>query len=252
MFLEKWYGDVVDGNRVEIRYRANLKLGPVVIGYVGSITSCARTRSVFVPGGVELPREVGGVLRWPASGSGECDAPSWAGSHARAIALWQSGTHSLLWNPQVLRGAVSGSGLSPDARGYVEKLTLDFGPWQLGMKRLRWGRFCGERHSLVWIEWEGRHPRQLVLLDGQARALHEASRDGIRCAGASLDLARRQCLIEEPMSEGALRGLRLPRQLAALQFLRGRETKWFAPAVLVIDGGDAHPGDAIFEEVVWP
>lgn len=251
MFLEKWYADVVDEDRVEVLYRANLELGPAVLGYEGRITAGGRASSAFVPGGVELPREVGAAVVWPRSATGDSQPLRWADPHDRDITLWHQGRQLLAWNPLVLNGAVSGAGLSPEARGYLEKLTLNFGPWQLGLARLKWGRFCGQRHSLVWIEWEGRITKQLAMVDGQACQLHQASNDLIGCAGATLHLTQPRPLVQESMAEGALRGLPLPRRLTALRFFQGLETKWFARGLLELDGQVADAGHAVFEEVVW-
>jgi hypothetical protein len=251
MLLEKWYADVVDPNGVNILYRANLALGPTVFGYQGRISAGGRASSTFVPGGVEVPRERDGAVVWPASSVEEGQALRWTDSRPCEITLWREGKRWLTWNPLVLNGTVTGWQLLPEARGYVEKLMLNFGPWRLGLQRLKWGRFCGQRHSLVWIEWEGRVAKRLALLDGQASQLHAASRERIDCVGASLRLTARRALVEAPMSDGALRGLHLPRGLAALQFFRGLETKWFAAGSLELGGEAADRGHAIFEEVVW-
>lgn len=251
MFLEKWYADVVDPKGVDIFYRANLKLGPAVMGYRGRIGNGGRMSSTIVPGGVELPREVDGAVVWPASGSVGDQPLRWTDCRSHEIELWRDGPQLLRWNPMVLNGAVSGLRLLPEARGYVEKLTLNFGPWQLGLQRLTWGRFCGQRHSLVWIEWEGRIAKQLALLDGQAIPLHAASRERVDASGAALHLCEPRALVQESMSDGALRGLRLPRRLKALQFFRGLETKWIAAGALETSGEATDPGHAIFEEVQW-
>jgi hypothetical protein len=251
MFLEKWYADVCDEDRVNVRYSANLKLGPAVIGYEGRITLGGRGSTAIVPGGVQLPRDVDGSVVWPSSDPEDSQLMRWAGSRPLEIPLWRHDRQLLTWNPLVLNGPVSGDGLSPKARGYVERLTLNFGPWQLGLQRLKWGRFCGDCHSLVWIEWEGRHPMQLALLDGQARQLREVSRDHVGCAEATLHLTQRQALVQETMSEGVLRALSLPRQLGALQFFRGLESKWFALGELMFEGKAVDTGHAVLEEVVW-
>jgi hypothetical protein len=252
MFLEKWYADVCDGDRVEILYLANLKLGPTLFGYDGGITLSGRATGTVVPGGVQLPREVDGAVVWPSADPRGVERMRWAGACPREIPLWRHGRQLLTWNPLVLNGPVSGNGLSPSARGYVEKLSLNFSPWRLGLERLMWGRFCGVRHSLVWIEWEGRHPMRLALLDGRECRLREVSLDHVDCAESMLRLTQRRALVREPMSEGALRSLTLPGRLATLQFFRGLESKWFARGELGLGGNDADSGHAVFEEVVWP
>lgn len=251
MFLEKWYADVCDGERVEILYLANLKLGPALIGYEGGITLAGQGSAKVVPGGVHLPRDVDGVVAWPSTRPEGGERMRWAGARPLEIPLWREDGRLLTWNPLVLNGLVSGNGLSPGARGYVERLTLNFRPWQLGLQRLRWGRFCGGRHSLVWIEWEGRHPMRLALLDGQKRELREVAPENVDCTECALHLTRRRTLVQESMSEGGLRVLSLPRRLAALQFFRGLETKWFALGELFLEGEAADSGHAVFEEVVW-
>lgn len=136
MLLEKWYADVIDRNGVDVFYRANLKLGPAVMGYRGHIGNGGRS-STIVPGGVELPHEGDGAVVWPASGPGDEQSPRWAGCRSRAIELWRDDGRVLTWNPMVLNGAVSGLRALPEACGYVEKLTLNFGPWRLGLQRLQ-------------------------------------------------------------------------------------------------------------------
>jgi hypothetical protein len=201
---------------------------------------------------VPLPRDVDGAVVWPSPGPGGGDGLRWQGSRPREVALWRRDRQLLMWNPLVLNGPVSGAGLSPSARGYAERLTLNFAPWKVGLQRLKWGRFCGVRHSLVWIEWEGLHPMRKALLDGQERQLDEVSLDRVACAEATLRLTQRRALVEESISEGALRALPLPRRLAGLQFFRGLESKWFARGELILDGRAEDSGHVVFEEVVWP
>lgn len=251
MLLEKWYADVVDKNAVEVLYRANLRIGPVVIGYMGRLTNDGRAYSEFRPGGVMLPWAAENRVFWPAA-KDEHPALAWNNSAPREVPLWHREKRRLSWNPFVLNGTVAGGGFSPAARGYLEKLTLNFGPWRLGMKRLKWGRFCGQEHSLVWIEWEGLHPFRLALLNGQACNLQDASRERISCSGASVRIGPLQVLVQESMATGALHGLPLTKRLTSLQFFRGIENKWFAPGVLSIEGREGDAGHVIFEEVTWP
>lgn len=251
MLLEKWYADVVDNDVVEVLYRANLRIGPIVIGYKGSLANDGRPCSEFTPGGISLPWAAENTVFWPAA-KDEHPALAWSNSAPREVPLWHHERRRLSWNPLVLNGTVAGVGLSPAARGYAERLTLNFGPWHLGMKQLKWGRFCGQEHSLVWIEWEGLHPFRLSLLDGQACNFQGASREHVQCSGVSLRIGPLQVLVQESMAAGALHGLPLPKRLTSLQFFRGIENKWFAPGELAIEGRDMDTGHIIFEEVTWP
>ena len=51
--------------------------------------------------------------------------------------------------------------------GYLEHLAVEIPPWHLPIDALLWGRFLGERHTLVWIDWRGPHARRLAWLDGR-------------------------------------------------------------------------------------
>jgi hypothetical protein len=248
--LDKWYADWVDGERVEVLYRANLTLGPILIGYAGRVTPGGRSERSFVAGGVPLPSCTDGDLHWPAAASGE--ALCWTGARPCPQVLWQRDRQLLTWDPLVLNGRIIGPGLSPSARGYAERLGLDFGPWRLGLERLLWGRYCGHRHSLVWIVWEGAHAQRLALLDGRRCELLSVAPERVEAGAAVLHLGPRQALVHESMAEGAVRGIPLPRRLAALRFLRGVESKWLAPGRLELDGAAVDAGQVIFEEVVWP
>src|SRR6266478_4763711 len=199
VYLEKWYGDVVDQRLVHVHYRANLRIGPLVVGYAGSLAPGGRTHCRFVPGGIPLPELARGIVEWPSFGQDE--ALTFGESAPRERRLWQERTRLLTWNP----------------------LVLNCGPWRLGLERLCWGRYCGTQHSLTWITWFGRHPLRLGLLDGEPVPLEDVSRERIECAGATLRIGGRQVLVHEAMDEGALRGLALTRRLPAMRFFKGIE-----------------------------
>src|SRR5262249_23596550 len=61
----------------------------------------------------------------------------------------------------VLAGSVVVEGL-----GYVERLEMTLRPWDLPIRELRWGRFLSEDTGVVWIEWRGQQPLQLLTLNG--------------------------------------------------------------------------------------
>ena len=73
MIFEKWYGDVFSGGRLQIYYRANLTLGPVVIGYRGCLSNEGRTLSRISLGGIPLPCIEGGALTVEAA-EDDCSA----------------------------------------------------------------------------------------------------------------------------------------------------------------------------------
>lgn len=246
MRLEKWYADCVSGNEVEIEYRARLQLGPLIVNYSGRLGR-DRSADVSIGGaGLAMPRICDGALHWERGGA----RPPWIWRNAqrRPITLWHDRQKSVVWNPLVLNGR---SGRADGDRGYAEKLTLDIAPWRLGIDTLKWGRFCGERHSLVWIAWEGRIPRKIALLDGEEQPLVAAHREEIRTERARLRIANPEEIIREPLGAGALKALGPLRVFATGKFLSGIETKWLAVADLELEGIVVDHGSVVFEEVVW-
>lgn len=246
MRLEKWYADIVDDGRATILYCANLQLGPLCIGYRRTIGRGETESAQFRLGEARLPRIERTALVWPGPAR-----LVWNGCASRAQELWNRGARTLTWNPLVLNGEVSGTRLSARARGYAERLTLEFGPWHLGLASLRWGRFCGSAHSLVWIEWQGRHDKCVGLLDGQACEVRMHGQD-VHCGGARLTLGERTTLLQAPIAHFARYTAPLFAKAGALHFLRGTETKWLAQARLDFGGAEPDRGYAIHEEVVWP
>jgi len=249
MFIEKWYADIVDDDAVQIIYRANLHLGPLTMGYRSRLSQGRLSTTNVGIYGTTMPEVIDTVVRWPT----EVNEPAiaWRGVASRPKELWRSGNDVITWDPLVLNGGVSVAGCCRSARGYVERLTMNFKPWDLGLKKLKWGRFCGSKHSLVWIEWEGRIPNKLALLDGVAEPLLEASRMSIRTQQVHLAMYEPKEIVSEPIGTGALKALGLLRLFAARQFLSGIETKWIAKGVLSCPGVEEDQGVVVYEEVLW-
>lgn len=249
MRLEKWYADYVSGDEVEIEYRARLQLGPLIVNYRGQL---GRERSTHVRIGWSEPAMPGitdGSLHWHR---GDARPPwIWRNARQRPITLWRDRRSSVVWNPVVLNGRTTGVDPDRPGRGYAEVLTLDVAPWHLGIDRLKWGRFCGEKHSLVWIEWEGRIPRKIALLDGKEQPLVTASRVEIHTEQARLKIGSADEIVCEPLASGALQALGLLRVFATGKFLSGIETKWLGSAELELEGKVVDHGSVVFEEVIW-
>jgi hypothetical protein len=250
--LEKWYCDRVDGKAVEIRYRARLRAGPVALGYCGRLDGGGvRTQSVRIPS-VRMPVAEGGLVRWPgeAPGGGEGDL-TWSGARDCPLVLFQDQHRVLQWNPLVLRGRILRSDGSEAGQGYVERLSMDFAPWTLGIRTLRWGRFCGERHSLVWIAWDGRIARRVALVDGVAAPLDHLAQNAVRAGEAHLALEPGRELVREEIGNGALRPLDWIPMPALRRFFAGVEVRWHAPASLRLPGLPPDRGDVVHEVVTW-
>lgn len=249
MCLEKWYADIVEDGHVEVRYQANLHLGPVTIAYSGRLSEGRTSLTHIGMRRQPMPEILGGVLHWPA-GTGDPEI-AWHGACSRPQQLWQNGSQAITWDPIVLNGGVAVDGRHRPARGYVERLTLNLAPWHLGLKTLKWGRFCGQKHSLVWIEWLGGIPMKLSLLDGHTESLQEIGQRQIRTERARLELGKPTEIVSEPLGSGALAALGWIRMFVAPRFLSGIETKWLAEASLTLHGETIDQGFTVYEEVVW-
>lgn len=248
MRLEKWYADCVIDGEVRIDYLATLCVGPLRLGYRGQLGPGRSARVRMGRRGFAMPGVEDGRLGWPLEEGG---MRYWDNVQQRPLPLWHAAHASVVWDPLVLNAPVADSAGRRTGRGYAERLTLDLPPWQLGMDRLKWGRFCGESHSLVWIEWEGRTPLKLCLLDGRPDGLIRAARTEVHSTSARLRITPHQEIARETLGTGALKALGPLRHLAAGRFLSGMETKWLARGVLESGGGAIDQGWVIHEEVVW-
>ena len=249
MYLEKWYADMVEDGHVEVRYQANLHVGPVTIGYSGRLLEDRTSLAHIGMRRLAMPEILGDALQWPAE-TGDPEIV-WHGARSRPQQLWQNGNQGIFWDPVVLNGGVAVDGRRRPGRGYVERLTLNLAPWRLGLKTLKWGRFCGRKHSLVWIEWFGRIPMKLSLLDGRTELLQEVGQREIRTEHARLALGNPNEIVSEPLGSGALAALGWGRTFVAPRFLSGIETKWLAEASLELRGETVDQGFTVYEKVVW-
>ena len=125
-------------------------------------------------------------------------------------------------------------------------------PWRLGIARLWWGRFCGDRHSLVWIAWEGARPLRLALLDGSDVDLHTVELENVALGSVRLRLSDHRVVVDQVMGTGALAAMPLRARIAPVTFLAGRECKWIAAGALESAGAVVDRGDVVFETVSWP
>lgn len=247
MILDKWYGDVVEAGRPRVLYRATLRLGPLSLGFSGEIDPARGNSSGYRVGALPLPRVEAGQVLWPT----DSGPVRWSGAAPNPVPLWPGDAEALVWDPVAPNGAVSGAGIGLGSRGYAERLVMRIPPWRLGLKLLRWGRFCGGTRSLAWIEWVGDMPQRLALLDGKRAPLHRASLEGVEAGDIVLQFGRPTLFVDEPLASGFLQDFPWPRRIRPLAFLQGVERKWVASATLR-EGPAEDEGYTVFEEVSWP
>lgn len=246
MLLTKWYGDWIGPAGPRVVYAAALRLGPLTLGFEGGHCPVSGERSAFRTGAPALPEIADGSLRWPSREG----IWSWSGARSRPHELAGPGG-GVTWDPVVANGLVSGPGASPGQRGYAERLTLAIPPWSLGIRTLRWGRFCGERTSLSWIEWTGERPLRLAHAEGHTLSLHRAGLDGVEADGVSVAFADVRAFVESPLASGLLKDMPWPRRIRPLAFLDGVERKYAGRGAALGADGSTDVGDVLFEEVEW-
>ena len=191
--LTKHYFDAIDEEgRCWIIYMAQLKLGLIRIPYCAYIYSSddnvVEEKSVFKS--FEVPENSSKELSFsiPALGvKGVWFEPKkgiknvlWT-HPKRGEVLWDCHTPSALVHLHF-------AGKTYQAKGYAETIYLPVNPLALPLSTLRWGRFIGEKFTVVWIEWQGKLPKNLVYVNGdlQTDAVH--SEDGFSFAAGTYEL----------------------------------------------------------------
>jgi hypothetical protein len=151
------------------------------------------------------------------------------------------------WHCEVPRAAVrlrAGETVVEGA-GYAERIELSLLPWRIPADEIRWGRFLAGGISVVWIEWRGECPRQLVFVDGRRAQAPSISGEAVEFNdGFRLSLDAPRVVSEEGLGDllaplDTLRPLLEP-------ITRTHQTRWLArgalrdPAGLVVRGWALH------------
>lgn len=50
--------------------------------------------------------------------------------------------------------------------GYSETLLLPIKPWNLPINELRWGRFLSANYTIIWLNWKGKYPLNILFCNG--------------------------------------------------------------------------------------
>ncbi len=134
--------------------------------------------------------------------------------------------------------------------GYAECLTLTLLPWQLPMRKLKWGRFVSEQDSLAWIDWKGPYSAQLCVHNGQKCQAFGISDSEIDFDGATLRMEDSLALRSGKLGSTVLPGLPALGKILPGALFNIDETKWRCRGTLDAPGRQSH-GWAIHEVVHW-
>jgi hypothetical protein len=253
-FLSKWYMDCVAPNGdVAIAYWGRARFGTLKLSYA-SVLSRHHGRPVRVTSTIrptQAPTFHNDQLTWKSSPlklRGQWTAGGKAHTQtllatAQGRVRWRCLQHRAQAEIHLPGGVIRGA-------GYTEHLIVSIPPWQLPIHELRWGRFVGAKHSLVWVDWRGPAPLQIVLLDGKAQRPSKIGEgdEVLRADYASLRVSEPAVLRKGRLGKTALSFLSrtLPTRMLATQ-----ETKWCGRGSLSTPAG-SDSGWVIFEVVRWP
>jgi len=191
--LSKWYMDCVsEEGEVVVLYTARLRWHAVTLHYASLLVRSAdgEPRTETSMRATSEPEIAGDALSWSAPALDVAGTWSSLAAPSRAT-VYESPEGKVEWQcfGARARAEITHRGRVVRGLGYAERLDLDVEPWRMPIDQLRWGRFVGERSSLVWIDWRGAHEKHLVFHDGAAigpASIDEravvAERDGVRLA----------------------------------------------------------------------
>jgi hypothetical protein len=255
--LTKWYADCVAENGDAIivycgiaRWRAfTLCYASVLEAKTGkepharySLKKCA------------MPLEEATTIRW------QCKSLQIEGIWERLdpscdAQIYESSEGSIEWRcvlPRARATLTLDHGVILQGLGYVDRLEMSVAPWNLPIDELRWGRFLSESDSLVWIDWQGEHPRRIVLENGTPRNATSVGESEIILDGdVSLQLSGGDVLRTGALGKTALGAIPGVMHLLPKRLLDVQECKWRSRAEL-LRGNAASSGWAIHEVVRWP
>jgi hypothetical protein len=258
--LSKWYADcTAETGEALILYSAELDWRGPTIHYSSLLRhQSGQTRTCFSLRKQPAPQMREGSIEWnsqawKAEGRWLQPARQTTGMHET---LFDSPAGSLEWHCLAPRAfaelRVGESKMS--GWGYVETLKLSVAPWNLPIRRLRWGRFVNAADALVWIDWQGPYSRQAVYYNGKpvyARVVDEQS-IVLADSEAELSLETVATLRDGLLGQTALSVFPNIDRLFPARIRNVRERKWLSRGVLRQRGKPDSAGMAIHEVVEWP
>jgi hypothetical protein len=245
--IRKWYLDcVAEDGAAWIGYWGDVRWGSLHVSFVSSLmhdgTQTSRVRSE------DEPRLDEHVVRW--------SAPSLDVDYEltpRVSGVERELHDGVLWRCVVPCGdaIVRLPARTLRGRGYAEVLEMSIAPWNLPIRELRWGRVLGEHTSLVWIQWTGAKPLQVVVRNGELAEATHIGDDEVRLAdGTRVTIARRSVLREDSFAN-TLRPLRALAPLLPRVFTGTIERKWLGTGTIEAPGRPIEEGSVVHELVTF-
>lgn len=255
--LTKYYVDLVTTEGLYfIGYSAQLQFGSLKLNYSATLHHPAMT-------GIDT----GPVFYFSGTPVVNNSELSWSSKRLGFNGLWKPISkpiqHTLL---ETSDGLVDWECLQPAAQvelqtrsgkryeglGYSEFLSMTITPWRLGLKTLYWGRFVTDTHAIVWIEWQGEHPRTLLICNGQKMEGADISNTSVKCDAFELILEREAIIRQGSLGNTVLSKVPSILKVAPIEFLGVREEKFLSRGQFISTDGAQCKGWAIHEKIIWP
>ncbi len=256
--IEKWYMDCIDlqGNTF-IGYSALLKWGRVNLNYSSQILytinkGIEEKNSIRK---IKSPIFKDGTLQWEVSYTNS--KGKWKSlDPCIENALLKSEKGNIDWyclQPKAEAEVVSLNNFIFKGFGYTEKLKMTIKPWELPISQLRWGRFLSDLYSIIWINWVGSKPLNLVYINGTLIPDAKVQDHLISSKKNNLELVLTDSVT---IREGSIISTALGRfpklhKIFPKQFLMTVECKWRSKGILKLNNLETSSGWAIHEIVKW-
>ncbi|MDZ4756461.1 MAG: hypothetical protein SGJ11_18465 [Phycisphaerae bacterium] len=257
--LEKWFLDVLGTQGdLSIIYAADVAFAGVRVG-VNALTEYTTGEGVSDHSslvGARLPERTKDGVRW--SNDRLLAEGLWQGFRGAfpERTLYAADGKSIRW--ECVAPAAAAQVSTPrgifTGTGYVERLQLTLEPWRLPISTLRWGRFSTGARSVVWIQWRGAHPIDLVIVDGVERSAVAIDEHHVTWENGAIRLQSPRTLRDAPIGTGALSWIPRLANALSIPLLKVHETKWLSAATLE-DGTEPdtrEDGFALHELVRFP
>jgi hypothetical protein len=250
--LVKWYMDcVTEPGETAILYCADLRWRGIHASY--SSVLLADGHAITTQSSMKrhrlLPHDDHIVVEFPQMNvSGTWKATAAPVQHT----MYEESRGSVLWNclqpgsfVHVTVGDCELNGL-----GYAECLTLTLPPWQLPLRRLRWGRFVSAQDTLAWIDWTGPYSTSIAVHNGHTCEPHSISDAEISLEDATLHIDELFPLRSGRLGSTILPGAPMLRGLLPHSLFDIDEKKWRSRGTLDKQGHQSR-GWVIHEVVDW-
>ncbi len=247
--LEKWYFDTVTSQgKAWIGYSAQLRILGIPISYAQSLRVESNRNPELQ---TSFSKHQSPLLN---SSSLFCDTSLFKieveakGNGGFSERLFGNDTHFVDWHcllPSANTRINFPNSPNLSGRGYVEKLIMTIPPWKLPLNTLIWGRFIGDKHSVVWIHWGHAQAQSWLFVDGKKQ--QEARISSTHVGSETMELAienERTLIAAKPFREHTrILGYLLPASMRTMH-----EEKWLGRGSLII-GDEQEQGSVIHEYV---